>query len=93
MLGNPDAIIGDVQADLSGDVLPTAGGMQTGAGAVLEPGLLLFTLKGVQSSVRGSARQFDLRVDSYHLPVTRRASQPNSKNIAMPRLAAMIRPP
>ncbi|WP_139926411.1 DUF4138 domain-containing protein [Hymenobacter sp. DG01] len=36
MLGNPDAIVGDVQVDLSGDVQSTAGGMQTGTGAVLQ---------------------------------------------------------
>ncbi|SNR89337.1 DUF4138 domain-containing protein [Hymenobacter mucosus] len=36
LLGSPDAIIGDVQVDLSGDVQSTAGGMQTGTGAVLQ---------------------------------------------------------
>ena len=36
MLGSPDAIVGEVQADLSGDVQSTAGGMQTGTGNVLQ---------------------------------------------------------
>ncbi|MBG8556315.1 DUF4138 domain-containing protein [Hymenobacter guriensis] len=36
LLGSPDAIVGDVQVDLSGDVQSTDGGLQTGTGAVLQ---------------------------------------------------------